>query len=382
MARIRSRQPIHEATSSASVSGNTVKGVVILGPNSKNVGESGKPRVYTQAAMESAVERQVYEGCHAYVDHVEEAAVRPTRELLGVFENVRYEEGKVRGDLVVSARESWFLEDVKNPALAKAIGFSHDAMIDVTETESSEEVTSIAEAMSVDLVTRPATTRGVFESMSKKKPTRVLASLKIQEAEVGDKVTCNEYGYDVIGEVMKKAPALLIKVGDRLMTKFDDEVMTVTMSAPNTEAPQEAAPTDEQPKPEVGEEMPPETPSEDTMETKQMQERLAKLEVENSRLRLTEALAKFPAKAREASLKRLAGKTLTDTDIEGEVKALEEFQSAFATAPGVDPDLAGAPRGDAASGGVEDAARIFEAFGAFGGKSSGRERAVALAKEV
>lgn len=383
MARIRTRSAIHEAAASSTVDGNVVKGVVMLGPMSKNVGESGKAIAYTEAAMKAAIESKVYEGCHAYIDHEEEESARPMRALLGVFENVRCEEGKIKGDLVVSAREQWFCEDAKNPSLAKAFGFSHDAYIDTKEGESVEEVTSISAVNSVDLVSRPATTKGVFESMRKNKNPREIRAVKVTEAEVGDKVTCDRYGSPCVGEVLKKGAGILIQVGDSLVMKFEDEVMTVTVQGA-TEPPAEPAATEapeaDKEQPKGGEPSPSENPpAEEPMDTK-MQERIAKLEVENSRLRLTEALTKFPAKAREAALKRLAGKVLTADEIEGEVKALEEFQSAFATAPTIDSDLVGARReGDSGKDGVEDASRLFEAFGALGGKSSGRERAVELA---
>lgn len=378
LAREVKRQFFEARMEAASVSGNVVKGVVLLGRDSKNVGESGKPRVYTEAAMKSAVDRGIYEGVQAYIDHVENESddgmipARPTRSLLGVFKNVSYDEAgqKVKGDLVVSARESWFLEDAKNPDLARAMGFSHDAFIDTAETDKAEEVTAINEALSVDLVTRPATTKGVFESMTKRKKGREADDEKPKDEPKPDEKPTESQ--------LERAKRMLAAAVDMCAGATDKEA-----SAPMLEAisgalaalngVSEALP---EPEPEPGDE----SPKDDEPMDPKMTERVAKLEAENSRLKLASALSKFPAKAQESALKRLTGKALSDADIEGEVKALEELQSAFATAPGVDPAIAGVHASEAV-GGADAAALMFQAFGSFGGKPSARERAVALAKE-
>jgi hypothetical protein len=377
-ARARERHFFEAEVDKAQVEGNVVKGVVLVGPQSKNVGESGKPRTYPESVLEEAVTRGAYENAQLYVDHAETEGARPTRQLLGVATNTRMEDGKVKGDVVVSAREGWFLEDAKDPVLSKAMGFSHDAYVDFAETDTAEEATRIEQVLSVDLVSRPATTRGVFESQAappRGKRRHKLESMRVAEAAVGDEVLCNQYGNQVIGEVLKVGPASLVRIGDYVKVVFDDELHEV---AKKSDAPAPEAAAAEPPKDDE-EPMADEPKDKDkaapTAKESATDLRVRALEVQNTKLRLDAALAKFAKAAREAVAKRL-GKDpiLSEEQIAAEVETLEAIVAA--SGPGVDPELAG-PRGtaDRSEDGVASAARLFEAFGA--GDAGKRAKALA-----
>lgn len=64
----------------------------------------------------------------------------------------------------------------------------------------------------------------------------------LSEAEIGDKVTCRDYGDRlIVGEVMAKKMALLVRVGDSLKTVFEDEAgLVVQQSAPAATAASES----------------------------------------------------------------------------------------------------------------------------------------------
>ena len=176
------KRPLRETfrlNEAAKVDGNVVRGVVLLGLESKN------GRVYEAAAVQEAVKRGLY-NTHIYVDHITEReeqerdGVRTFRDLIGVAQDTVFKEGKVIGDIHVLASDRMgakFLEAASNPVFAEAIGMSHDAVGEVEERDGKQVVTQIHDIQSADAVTRPATTKSLYESENRgSRMTRVTES--------------------------------------------------------------------------------------------------------------------------------------------------------------------------------------------------------------
>ncbi len=159
-----------------------IYGVKVCGNRSKN------GREYPAKVLEAAI--PVYEGVAVYVDHgLMPGDERPLDAHFGSLRNVRVQEGELFADL----------HYVKNHTAAEAVleraerfannfGLSHDAEIESVMESGVQKVTKIVEVASVDLVTRPATNKGIFEHREKepvKKVKRtykqVLESLSVKE---------------------------------------------------------------------------------------------------------------------------------------------------------------------------------------------------------
>jgi hypothetical protein len=132
-----------------------IKGISVLGNHSPNSGG----REYTPRAMQSAC--TVFENKPAYLDHKDEKG-RSTKELVGKFTNLRLVENRVKGDLMVLGKEDWLFEAAER--MPEVIGFSIDAQAQYRKKpEGGEVIESIVSGKSIDLVTDPATVRGLFE---------------------------------------------------------------------------------------------------------------------------------------------------------------------------------------------------------------------------
>jgi uncharacterized membrane protein len=139
-----------------------IYGVKIIGNESRN------NRTYPQAVLSRA--RQQYEWRSVNVSHPsrEKAADdRPFESFFGRLENVREEDG-LRGDLHYI--KSHPLAEVVCEAaerMPENFGLSHNAHVDWLVRDDGHRVCeSINTVRSVDLVCRPATTNGIFESQS------------------------------------------------------------------------------------------------------------------------------------------------------------------------------------------------------------------------
>lgn len=148
-----------------SVSGNVVQNVKLLGKESKN------GRIYSERALQDAA--RLYEGAAIYFDHAKEDGNRSIRDLAGQVRRPRWSGTEVRGDLqLIDLGEG----RVSPLALFKAIaeqmpsaaGMSHSAsgvLVPGAKDGDLEVVESLDAVHSVDLVTNPATTAGLFESL-------------------------------------------------------------------------------------------------------------------------------------------------------------------------------------------------------------------------
>lgn len=139
-----------------------VKGVKLLGLTSRNRRNYDTPGVRNGA-------KDLLEGALVYIDHPEpEKADKPRsyRDKFGIVENVRYRAGQGHfGDIrfnpehVCAKQFAW---DVSNSP--KSLGMSINARFKPGKTKGNiQDVESLEEVRSVDVVTKPATTRGIFE---------------------------------------------------------------------------------------------------------------------------------------------------------------------------------------------------------------------------
>lgn len=144
---------------------SVVRNCKVLGLQSKN------NRRYLPEAVAGAI--CLYEGVPVYFDHARESEANDGRSWLAKFgrlENCKLaEDGSVRADFRFNGKHiyaetfrGWLESD------PKGIGFSHNATGRVREDEDGtlviEEITAVE---SVDLVSRPATTEGLFESYTR-----------------------------------------------------------------------------------------------------------------------------------------------------------------------------------------------------------------------
>lgn len=139
-----------------------IRGVKILGRMSAN------GREYSAPALRQAA--RCYEGLGVNMNHPDRGQPhleRPVQDGFGWLESVRVESDGVYGDL----------HFLKSHAMAGPIceaaerrpdrfGLSHNATGNVVERQGKRIVESIEQVRSVDIVQRPATTHGLFESES------------------------------------------------------------------------------------------------------------------------------------------------------------------------------------------------------------------------
>ena len=127
--------------------------------------ESRNRRKYTEEAVKKA--RILYEGMSIYFDHSPHEPVRTFLSKFGVLRDVRFVVGDgLRGNLHYNAGhlyaptfEGWAKNDPNE------IGLSHMAFVKSHMEDGIEIVDEITSVESVDIVSRPATTKGLYESL-------------------------------------------------------------------------------------------------------------------------------------------------------------------------------------------------------------------------
>jgi hypothetical protein len=137
---------------------NTVFGVKILGLESKN------GRTYRQDALAKAI--PLYEGAAVFLNHVQSGEVRKYQDRDGHLVNVRSAPDGLYADHVYNPKNAiteQYLWDAEHSPTD--VGFSHDVQARVSRDKGGRVVVEeISRVESVDLVARPATTRGLYES--------------------------------------------------------------------------------------------------------------------------------------------------------------------------------------------------------------------------
>jgi len=174
LVRLRERLPGALSTAKVDVENGVIDGVSLLGLKSKN------DREYEPAVVKEAVQRGLFSGVQVYVDHQESAddgGVREFRELVGVTGTSTFDGTLVRAPLHVVTSDpagAKLLEMASRPELAASIGMSQDAEGRIVEREGQPDlVTELTSVTSVDVVTRPATTKSLFESHKEAQPMKL-----------------------------------------------------------------------------------------------------------------------------------------------------------------------------------------------------------------
>ena len=139
-----------------------VKNVCLLSPVSRN-GYRYRTEAMAKATM-------LYDGVQVYISHptVEEMKTgrRDVMKLAGKMTSPRFENGKIRGDVVTlpDVHGQKFYDVAKT--MPESVGCSHVADLDLIREGGELLVDSIKEVFSVDLVASPATNKNMFESQN------------------------------------------------------------------------------------------------------------------------------------------------------------------------------------------------------------------------
>lgn len=150
--------------SKVSAAGPVIKGVKVLGMQSRN------GREYPLPVMQKA--KDLYEGVVVNIDHPKpQQEMRDFCERFGRIQNVRMGRDGLYADMVYNpahpyakAFDWWVKHD------PQAVGLSHNATARIQRNrEGKDEVTEILSVESVDLVADPATTKGLLESLQRVK---------------------------------------------------------------------------------------------------------------------------------------------------------------------------------------------------------------------
>lgn len=138
-----------------------IKGVKVLGRESKN------GRTYSDGAMADAA--KLYEGVKVNIDHPqgrEGSAERGFAEGIGELRNITRDRDGVFGDLhFLKTHPSTPMLVESAERFPRQFGLSHNAEGDLNERDGKWVVESIQAVHSVDIVSRPATNAGIFESV-------------------------------------------------------------------------------------------------------------------------------------------------------------------------------------------------------------------------
>ena len=136
-----------------------IRGVRVLGLKSRN------GRRYMAEAASRAADK--YSEARVFVDHSKTKGARGMAEWWGVLREVRVaEDGGLRADLHYNKQHPMtgqLIEAAKR--FPKRFGLSHVASGSTEQQGRETVVTEIEEVMSVDVVSDPATTQGLFESV-------------------------------------------------------------------------------------------------------------------------------------------------------------------------------------------------------------------------
>lgn len=141
-----------------------IKNVHFVGYQAKNTKIKAKgPYKYTKSALEEAVKSKVHDGIDVYLGHSKDKTRdRDPVDKIGYTSNITFQEASgIHGDIVCNVAHphypavKWWAENQP-----KRLGASHIA--DCTFDEEANEIVEIERAKSLDLVSNPSTTSGLF----------------------------------------------------------------------------------------------------------------------------------------------------------------------------------------------------------------------------
>ena len=160
----------------------TYSNLVLVGPKSVN------NRVYAPDVLRKAVEDGLYDGVPIFLDHEEKI-----QTLVGRVTKAYWDEDKncIRGDIEIYDSPYSSIIDIIINVFGGEFGFSHvvEAEVDEDKESGKEYVKHISKVKSVDLVTDPATTKGINEVQE-----RVMNAIRnvIKESRIRKLKECGE----------------------------------------------------------------------------------------------------------------------------------------------------------------------------------------------
>lgn len=137
-----------------------IRGVKVLGEYSRN------GRRYADQAMAESL--SLYEGIAVNIDHRYDDSERPMVEGFGTLRNVRKADDGIYGDLhFLKSHPCAAMICERAERFPESFGMSHDAQGELIEIDGEWVVAKLLDVESVDIVSRPATTKGLFEAEQK-----------------------------------------------------------------------------------------------------------------------------------------------------------------------------------------------------------------------
>lgn len=225
-----------------------IPGVKLLGLRSRN-----KKNYDTKGARESGI--RLMEGVQVYIDHPDRIdKPRSYRDKFGHIKNVRYEPGKGHfGDLHYNPKHpsaEQFLWDVQNSPNTQGLSINAKAKFGRTDNAGDVIVESLEVVRSVDIVAKPATNSGIFESelpeedetmdlktLKEKHPElfkQVLEEVRDTDVTESELVTLRKQNADAMAQLaiftkQEEARQLRVKVESEFTESFKDSAIPADM---------------------------------------------------------------------------------------------------------------------------------------------------------
>lgn len=143
---------------------NLIKGICLINRVSRN------NRVYLDEALNDIV--KLADGIKCNLDHLSRdvnGKARSVKDIIGKIINPRQVNGGVFGDLsVLKSQKDWIFAIAEQmPELAGMSIVAKGRISDERDSQGREQVESVSILTSIDLVSNPATTKGLFEANQK-----------------------------------------------------------------------------------------------------------------------------------------------------------------------------------------------------------------------
>jgi len=179
-------------------------------------GESANNRTYTPECLTKSV--ALLEGAKCYADHDKSGGTRGVRDLIGIYRDVVYESNKVKGTLHLLDDGS----EMSNKVLAiveqmpELVGNSISARGRYHREDGRDIIEELTKVNSVDIVTDPATTSSLFESIEEEKEDKEMEYKDVKQSEL--KTSRN----DIYEAILKEGAATRDNEVKDLKKKVDD----------------------------------------------------------------------------------------------------------------------------------------------------------------
>lgn len=214
------------------IDNGVIRGVKVLGQRSHN------GRRYADEAMQEAL--GLYEGVAVNIDHRYDDSERPMVEGFGTLRDVRKSDDGIYGDLhFLKSHPCAAMICERAERFPESFGMSHDAQGELIEIDGEWVVAKLIDVESVDIVSRPATTKGLFEAEQKPMkrtlreavnaaPKHQWAKLLEMAMEEDPKLAEMEYEVEEMdGDEMTGGDQVAMAFRSLVMSVLDDESLDV-----------------------------------------------------------------------------------------------------------------------------------------------------------